>query len=109
MECDLIFQGPDLKFGGLIFISIKFVWPFYSSKISKISDYFWIILFFHESIRKSVSYVFTLSALVPRVYVLTYDYMYDIYSVLVHFYTSSTSVFSSNVFVSVYDITSNSS
>ena len=70
-----------------IFISIKFVWLFYCPKISV---YFWIILFLHESVRKSISYVFTLSALVPRVYVLAYDN--DIHSVLVHFYTSSTSV-----------------
>ena len=40
---------------------------------------------------KSISYVSTLSALVPRVYVLSYDN--DIHSVLVHFYTSSTFLF----------------
>ena len=38
-------------------------------------------------------YVLTLFALVARVYIFAYDYY--IHSVLVHFYTSSTSVFSS--------------
>ena len=72
-------------FIGVVFSALAF----YSPKISQFSVLFGLSYsFIHESNRKN-QYVFTLSALAPKVYILAYDF--DLHSVLVLFNASLTS------------------